>query len=37
LRRRVTETEGNFRDIEDAIDELATLGEELIKLWKVNQ
>ena len=35
LQRRTAETEGNFRDIEDAIDELATLGDEMMEHWKV--
>ena len=35
LKRRAAETEGNFRDIEDAIDELAFLGEEMMDHWKV--
>ncbi len=35
LERRAAENESNFRDIEDAIDELASLGEHMMETWKV--
>ncbi len=35
LQRRARETEGNFHEIEDAIDELAALGQEMTMHWKV--